>query len=184
MHSRLSAALHATTLTLVMSISPTAYAFSSLDETQNPNVLVPEVCTLTTTTPAAITQTKLETGVIDDATLFGIVTGTCNSASGFKYQIKADGDTCEFKHASLDNAVAYTINLTTPASGPTVGAVTAISDACPDDSTGFVTVWTVTAGNVHIAETLSLQTSVTGSGEDTLPDGTYDETMVVRLADI
>ena len=74
----------------------------AVDEgTQNSEGNAPEDCSMSITTAAAVTQDNLESGVSDDTAIFGTVTGTCNSEDGFRYQIKADGDICEFKHGTI-----------------------------------------------------------------------------------
>ena len=164
--------------------SSIALAFTNDDEAQAPSVTVPESCTISTTAAAAVTKANLESGVTNDATIFGTVTGTCNSASGFKYQIKADGNVCEFKHATLANSSTYTINATTPATSNGSGAVTALLDTCPDNTTGYVTIWTVTAGSTHVSNTVQVSTTIGAAGVSTLPDGVYSENVTVRLSDI
>lgn len=160
------------------------FAFANNDDTQNPTGSVSESCSMSTTTAAAVTQANLENGVTNDTAIFGTVTTSCNSADGFKFQIKENNDACVFKHATLANSVAYTINTTTPAVSSGSGAVAALVDGCPNDTTGYVNVWSVPAGDVHYNDTLNLQTNITGAGAGQLPDGNYDETLIIRLADV
>jgi hypothetical protein len=160
-------------------------AFTDDDEVQTPTAAVTESCTISTTTAAAVTQANLENGVSDDAAIFGTVTSSCNSASGFKYQILGNNaTTCTFKHASLSNNVTYTVNSSTPAVSNGSGTVAHLSDTCPDTTAGYVDVWTVSAGSTHVSNTLSLQTTLAASGAGTLPDGNYSTTLTIRLADI
>jgi hypothetical protein len=44
-------------------LTSNAFAFADIDESQDPSVLVPELCSLTTSTAAAVTQTELENGI-------------------------------------------------------------------------------------------------------------------------
>ncbi len=167
-----------------LGLSADALSFANDDDTQNPSVAIGESCSMSTSTAAAVTQDNLESGVTDNTAIFGTVTTSCNSADGFKYQIKADGPTCVFKHATLDNSVTYSINTTTPAvTNSASGVVAGLGDGCPDDTAGYVNIWSVAAGSVHQANTLSLQTTITAAGVGELPEGTYSESLVIRLSD-
>ena len=167
-------------------LTSNAFAFADIDESQDPSVLVPELCSLTTSTAAAVTQTELENGTANDTAIFGAVTSTCNSASGFNIQIKADGDSCVFKHETLSNSTPYAISLSAPMVSTTSapGSVQALSDSCPDNSTGYVNVWSVSAGSVHNGDIMSLNTTITAAGAGELPDGAYSENLTIRLTDI
>ena len=169
---------------LGLGLGAEAFAFTNDDDLQTPSVVIGEVCTMTTTTAAAVTQSNLESGATNDTAIFGTVTGDCNSAEGFKYQVVADGATCVFKHATLANSVTYAFNTTTPAVSSTSapGAVVALGDGCPETGT-YVSFWSVSAGSTHVSDTLALQTDITAAGVGELPDGTYSETITIRLAD-
>lgn len=164
-----------------LGLSGNIFSFNNDDESQSPSVAIGESCSMTADV-TDITQANLEDGGLVPFA-FGVVFVDCNSADGFKYQIKVDGDACEFKHNTLSNAVTYTVEGALIAEG-SAGSEVILPDNCPDNSSGFVTIFNVPAGNTHISpDGIGVLISITGAGSGGLPDGTYSESLTYRLSD-
>ncbi|GGF93920.1 MULTISPECIES: hypothetical protein [Cysteiniphilum] len=167
-----------------------SFAFSNQDAAITATETIAESCSLSAGTEG-LTQTILETGGSDQTTVFGTFTTSCNSASGFTYAIKNDDDTCAFVNGSSTVYWSFSTGTGTVAtfSGTPSGTISnssnlAVSDQCPDDTGGFISIHSVSAGTVYNAVSVDLKPDVSGAGAANLLEGTYSDAVTLRLADV
>ncbi len=182
-----------TSLTLcfgLIGFATQASAFTDQDAAITATEAIAESCSLSAGTEG-LTQTILETGGGDQTAVFGTFTTSCNSASGFTYAIKNDDDTCAFVNGSSTVPWSFTTGtgtvatfLGTPSGTIQNSANLSVSDQCPDNTGGYISIHSVSAGVVYNAVSVDLKPDVSGVGAGNLLEGTYADSVTLRLSDV